>query len=376
MNIYIGSYHMRVPYKKTTVNDVAHRAGVAQSTVSHYINGRVNICSPETGKRIKRAIDELHFAPARAARHLGRKATNTIGICVSLPSEDALISANSYLHRFWTGLSSVVDQESYFITHYPKAIRNGHDCNPFLSGGIDGLIISPFKEDRRLNVLASAGLPVVSVTRSANLPEGVGAVIPNEQDAVDLAVSHLWELGHRRIAFFGAATGLRDGKNIGDGSPHIGESAAKRYSQWRMRLETFGIDVEDLAVLFSSYDYAPLDDALLAVDHWRGLPDPPTAVVCASDRLALSVADAFKARGVRIPDDISLIGIDNEGAAALYEPAITSVEIPVFDIAHAAVRMLIDMVTGEGKARILEMPVTQIVVRSSTCAPHGRANHG
>ncbi len=353
---------MRVPFKKSTVRDVAARAGVSQSAVSHYINGRVNVCSPETALRINRVIEELHFTPARALRHQGRQATNTIGICVSLPTED--VAYSSYLHRFWTGISGVVDQQGYRIMHFPRSMRNSESCSPFLDGGIDGLLISAPQEYKRLDVLADAGLPTVCVNRLHNLPRACGAVVTRESDVVDLAMTHLWELGHRRIGFVGAAIG--SGFVVG---PYLGlssETAVNRYQHWTKWCERSSTNPGDYAVFANDFDYIPLLYAQVAVDRLLALPSPPTAIFCASDRIAISVIDALKVRSVRVPEDISIVGVDNESTSAMYDPSITSVDPPIREVGRQAVQMLIDMCKGTGSPQVIEIPVTQIVVRSST----------
>ncbi|HEY3330610.1 MAG TPA: LacI family DNA-binding transcriptional regulator [Capsulimonadaceae bacterium] len=360
---------MRTPYKKSTVRDVALLAGVSQSAVSHYINGRVSVCSPETAQRINNAIAELHFTPARALRHQGRQATNTIGVCVSLPTEDEASSSYTYLHRFWSGVSTVVDERSYRIMHFPRSMRNAESCNPFLDGGIDGLLISSTTHDKRLEVLADAGLPTVCVTRSSNLPAGCGSVVVNERDVAYLAMSHLWELGHRRIGYFGAPIG--SGRFLGPIAEDANDTAIKRHKYWWQWLADRRVDPTDLDIFVKGYDYIPLDICLEAAEHWLTMPNPPTAIFCASDRLAMSIMTALKSRGLEIPRDMSVVGIDNEGTSAVYDPPLTSIEVPVFETGRRAAQMLVDMVNGS-TGSCLELPARQIMIRQSTCPPAGK----
>jgi len=351
---------MRTPYKKSTVNDVAALAGVSQSAVSHFINGRTSVCSPETAERIKHAITELHYTPSRAIRFQGRRATNTIGVCVSLPSEDEVDTAYTYLHQFWSGVGSIIDEQSYCIKHFPKSMRNSASCNPFLDGSIDGLLISAKNTDKRIETLADAGLPTVCVVRSGNLPHGVGSVVSNESDVVDLAMSHLWELGHRHIGYLGPGTLERN------------ETAMKRHTNWSAWLDGRGETPCDLAVFVEGYLDILSHEIHTAVDHWLGLTSVPTAIFCFNDRLALAIMLALKDRGLRIPEDMSVVGVDNERSGALFDPPLTSVQPPVHDIGQEAARMLLGMVRGTGSAQVLNLPVNRIVVRSSTCPPHVR----
>ncbi|MDR3707503.1 MAG: LacI family DNA-binding transcriptional regulator [Capsulimonadaceae bacterium] len=358
---------MQAPYKKSTVTDVAARAGVSQSAVSHYINGRVNVCSAETAERIKQAIEELHFAPSRALRYQGRQATNTIGVSVSLPSEDETDSPYSYLHRFWSGVSKVVDQQSYRIMHFPRSMRNSESCNPFLDGSIDGLLISASSSIKRFEVLADAGLPTVCVSRSADLPASCGCVVAREEDTAELAMTHLRELGHRRIAYLGSEPGLAQpgGQPI---SP-TGDPAMRRYNGWRSWAEKCGGEIDDLAMFVKTRCYPSPEEMIVLAKRLIHIPDAPTAVLCYNDRLAMLLMQAFKQCGLTLPEEMSVVGVDNEGACGLFNPPLTSVEVPVTEIGQRATEMLIGMLRGTGSAQHVEIPVTQLVVRSSTCPP-------
>ncbi len=358
---------MRVPYKKSTVHDVALKAGVSQSAVSHYINGRVSVCSPETAERINQAIKELHFTPSRALRHQRSQATNTIGVCVSLPSEDAMTSSSTFLHRFWTGISRVVDEHSYRLLHYPKSLRNSQSCNPYLDGSIDGLLISLTLDDRRIDTLCDAGMPTVAVNRSSNLPAGVSAVYANEEQIVDLAMAHFTELGHRRIAYFGPSDS--EGRRVGKRHAEPNEPAQKRLTQYKKWMAKIGVDPTDVMVYAYNFDYMPAEDLYDTVDFWMALPEPPTALLCGNDRLAMSAMAAIKERGYRIPEDISVVGIDNEGSGAMFEPSLTSVELPVHEIGRQATNLLLDVVNGRSEPKLIEIPVTHLEVRSSTAPP-------
>ncbi len=361
---------MRAPYKKSTVSDVAARAGVTQSTVSHYINGRANICSSETASRIDRAIADLHFTPARAMRHQGRIATNTIGVCVSVLLDDDPSTRSTYLQRFWEGVLGVVDERSYRVTHYPKAMRDGPSCDPFLDGSIDGLLISVAAGDNRPAKLVDAGLPTVCLVQSSNLPTGCGSVVANERDVIHLAMSHLWELGHRRIGYLGPNAG--EGAHFGQQGEPTSETAIKRYHFWRDwmgRKDSYSVE---LAVFTDSFVMPPAEVAVQIADHFLSLPLRPSAIMCASDQIAMSLMDAFAERGVGVPRDISVVGIDNDTIGESHDPPLTSVEVPVDTIGKRSTEMLIDMITGAGQVEHIEIPVSRLVVRNSTCPPSSR----
>ena len=365
---------MRAPFKKSTIQQVADLAGVSQSAVSHYINGRVNVCSRETGQRIRRAIEELHFTPSQPIRLQGTLATKTIGVCVSLPSEDDVVSSFTYLHRFWSGVGKVVDAMGYKITHYPRSMRDSVSCNPFLDGGIDGLLFSAYREDMRVFSLAEAGLPTVCVVRSTNLPEGVGSVVPDERDVVDLALKHLCNLGHRRIAYIGADDPGAEGVHLAPGLSWHSDTMISRSMAWQSWARRLRIEPRDYAVYNCGSGMMSAEDARRAVEHWLGLPSLPTAVFCGSDRLAISVMNAFKERGLSLPRDMSVVGVDNEGLAALFDPPLTSVEVPVAEVGQRATQMLIDAIQERALCKAVVVPVDKLWVRASTCPPRNKAD--
>ena len=152
-------------FTKPTIDDVARHANVSKSAVSHFINGRVHICSAETGERIKLAIDELNFVPARSLLYQQKRATQTIGVCVALPPKHKDDFTYTHLHDFWSGLGSVTDEFDYRLLHFPLTIRNGDQCDAFLDGSIDGLLMSAGRHDRRFEIMARAGLPTVATSR-------------------------------------------------------------------------------------------------------------------------------------------------------------------------------------------------------------------
>jgi len=353
-------------YKKPTITDVALHANVSKSAVSHYINGRVNICSKETGVRISRAIEELNFVPARSILHQQARATQTIGVCVALPPHDKSDFAYTHLHDYWSGLGSVTDEFDYRLLHYPSTVRDSYNCAAFLDGSIDGLLLSANMGDQRFETLAKAGLPTVATARWSGLPEPVGSVWSDDVSAIDLAMNHLWKLGHRRIAHLAnAEVSVMDTTlqiySVNDASIIRRE----RYESW---LSEKSANPWKLVVPCPGWDPLSFEQAKRALTSLLKRPDPASAVVCANDAIASSLLQAANVLGIEIPKSLSVVGIDNNVNASLSNPPLTSVELPFFEIGRSSLILLQRMMTGMPTAqRRISVPVTKLVVRSSTC---------
>lgn len=368
-------------FVKSTIKDVAAHAGVSVTTVSCFVNGRAGSCSVETAERIRQAIADLHYVPGPTVRGARQTATRTIGVCVesSADLDEASDPRNSYQERVWRAIIRESDAARYMLMHYPADIRHGQSADAFLNGRIDGLLLGARRGDERPHTVVAAGLPTVVLSRATRLPAGCGAVYANEADTANLALSHLWELGHRRIAHLAGPVELPlagyDGvlpvplaRLAGDPEATPSDAATRRcesYIVW-MRAR----DAYDPALLA----FAPSwfwGDADRALEAWRALPDPPTAVWCANDEIALQLIQAARGRhGLSVPEDLSVAGVDNRSVGADQTPSLTSVDIPAERMGQEAMRLLIRLMEG-GKSEPIQiaLPITRLIARASSAAP-------
>ena len=388
-------------YLKATIQDVADRAGVSRTTVSHFVSGNKRACSPETAKRIRSAIEALHYAPAvRGARH---QPTKAIGVCVESAAnfDEWSDQRYSYMERVWSAIIREADVAGYTLLQYPAGVRYGKSADTFLNGSIDGLLIGTRRDDERLRALVSAGLPTVLLNRHIALPPGFGAVCMEERNTIDLALSHLWGLGHRRIAHLAGPVALpwksyvapqglpdpsqalpRSAGNSRDVTPS--DTAARRcdaYIAWMSAREAYDPFLLGFAQSWLvANPYLATEPGITEniegiIASWLGSDDPPGAVLCANDELAFAVIRVAKRCGARVPEDLSVVGVDNRFAAADNDPPLTSVDIPAEHLARAAMRLLFrllqggDAAIGAAAEQIVTVPVTQLVVRHSTAAP-------
>lgn len=347
-------------FRKATIKDVAAKAGVSTATVSYFISGREDVCSTDTAGRIRAAVSELNYAPSSLSRGLRRRSTMTLGLCMLAPSDPQAANGNFFLERLWRGITMQTDAEDYSLLLYPASVREGISCDAFLDGRVDGLLFH-LHDNVRTGRLAAAGMPTVLLTRSYDLPDGCGAVWADEVQTLDLALAHLWRLGHRRIAHIAGPVGIHgtEGRPARD----IAVQRLEAYTTW---MQTHG--VYDPALIGYADGWTAYQTQRIVAD-WSRLAAPPTAAVCVNDAQALGIIAAAGQEGLSVPGDLSVVGVDNSPQNSNTAPALTSVDVPIEEIGREAVRALLRLMHGAPIEHCRTvLPVTNLVVRDSTAA--------
>lgn len=371
-------------FVKATINDVARRAGVSITTVSLYLRGRTSACSAETAERIDRSVAALQYVPGPSAGRARGRATRTIGLCLENQNDigQTFDSRQTYHERLYRAISRVADDETYGLLRYPVKMRRGGTANFFLDGRVDGVLLD-LDFDRSSIEMAASVMPIVLVNRHDNVPIGCGAAATNENDTLRLAIDHLLHLGHRRIAHLAApiempiegcvehemtiirdrAAGIRQAEAVPT------DVATRRCRAYIHQMRKAGLFDPALIGCIGSWADTNANGADAQLAAWMALPEPPTAIVGACDKLAIAMLDSAKSAGLKCPRDLSVVGIDNRTAASEADPPLTTVDVPVEALGQSAMRLLIRMLGGEDiplAERILELPVTELVVRMST----------
>ena len=328
---YVGS-DGGVVVSRPTMRDVAGQAGVSLQTVSNYVNGRLNLMSVETRERVGRELDRLGYWPNAAARSLRAKRTMTLGFLVL--DEGARFLADPMTDLIIAGIGDVARDNGYSLLI--QAARPEPDdvdrlFSPLLEERVDGAFLflsgSPSvrrRTIRRVDELGSnfvvfeqapAGVPVVSVTAE------------NRAGARQLA-EHLLERGHRRIAFVATRTpwpmveerlrGYRDALAAPVAAPEL---AGRRRS--------------------GSGGRRRMAERLLELD------EPPTAIMCGNDLLALGALQAARLRGLRVPGDVAVTGFNDFEFAQYADPPLTTVRVPGYDLGRIGAESLVARIGGE-----------------------------
>lgn len=339
----LGSRRAGGGQARVTITDVARVAGVSVATVSKVINERYGVAAA-TSAKVQQVIDDLGYESSLVARSLRSHRTNVIGILVA--------EFEPFSTEILKGVSSAIAGTGYELLAYSGGGRAGSEVGwekrylSRLSGTlIDGaLLVTPTVVDVRGIV------PVVAIDPHTG-PSDLPTVDSDNLAGAIAATEHLIGLGHRRIAFLGGRVDL--------------ESARLREQGYRTAMARAGLPLDPALVANGGYRresaHAP------AVELLR-LADRPTAVFAANDLSALGVLDAARGLGLRVPDDLSVVGFDNVPEAALVDPALTTVNQPIQRMGAEAIALLTRLMDGDTVEQIHVRLPTSLVPRASTRA--------
>jgi LacI family transcriptional regulator len=341
---------MTMTRSPVNLNDIARLAGVSKMTVSKALNSQPGV-SAETSERIFQIAKNLNYTPHHAARKLAGGKTNIIGIVV--PSMDS-----SFMSDVVHGIGMVLEQSGLDLLLFTDHVKAHQDRMFFASRGlVDGLLlVLPLSLERYNQTQLQNPLPMVviePITKDVNVP-----VVSSENYLSSRkAIEHLLELGHSRIGMIGGEPGVK--------------SSHTRLQAYKDALKAAGIAINEN--LIRAGDFTQLR-GFGATNELLELSQAPTAIFAANDLAAFGAYDAIKNRGLRIPEDISVIGFDDIFQASQVFPPLTTVRQPASEMGMAGTRLLLSMIQGlEPATHHLELP-TELIVRASTAVPKHQAN--
>jgi LacI family transcriptional regulator len=326
---------------RATLSMVAQKAGVSPSTVSRILNGTAQV-SEEKQALVKTVIEELGFRPDPAARSLAGGRTMSIGVLTQFIDspyygealrgiEDELRKAN-YVPLFVSGhWNEAEEQNRLFMLQERK---------------VDGIIVLTGRLSDDTLVDMALSVPIVVTGRRLNAP-GLFSIDFDNAEGAALAVRHLHALGHRRVAFISGPLDHPD--------------AAQRLQGYRDETASKAMANDDALVIVSDYQEAGgfrAMNSLLAADvHF-------TAVIAANDQMAYGARLALQRAGLRVPEDISLLGFDDLPHSAFTLPPLTTVRQSVYEIGASAATAIVDLLNKQTPPS--KLVAAELVVREST----------
>jgi DNA-binding LacI/PurR family transcriptional regulator len=330
-----------------SLRDVAEQAGVSVATASRVVSGLDNVRS-ETRERVERAMRELLYVPPGR-----RPATGMIGLLVpSLENPIFPALAQAMEERATeAGLASILCNTT------AAAFREVDYVHTLLDRGADGMIFISCEmtnlsgDHDHYARLVEEGARIVFVNGALN-SLSVPSVAVDERSAGELATQHLLELGHERVGYVGGP----------DYYLPTQQKAAGRESA----LRAAGLSPDGLVVFAEDFS---VEEGRAALRRLLESEPPPTGVICSSDLMAIGVLQEAAARGLRVPEDLSVVGFDGIEAAAWTSPALTTVEQPIDDIAETAVNALRSLIDDPQKPLPDYSFRPRLRVRASTAAP-------
>jgi LacI family transcriptional regulator len=330
-----------------TILNVAAEAGVSYGTVSRVINNDVHV-KPETRERVQETIRRLGFVANRQARSLAGGKSYIIGVLV--PD-----LGTGYIGEIIRGIDAELSLSNLdlmlYTTHRTTAKEATYVTN-LAKGVVDGLLlVLPRNPSDYIGTMTRRNFPFVLVDHQGTGEDCPAVGATNWQGAYN-ATEYLIKLGHKRIGFI---TGWMD----------LG-CAADRLEGYRSALRTHHIPSLPELIYTGTFVQS---DGYAGANALLDLANPPTAIFASNDVMAMGVMDAVRNRGLRVPDDISIIGFDDIPQASLTYPALTTVNQPLEKMGRVATQMLLELLKqSDRKTRRIELP-TELVVRYSCQTP-------
>ena len=335
-----------MPPRPVTIVDVARHAGVSHSTVSRVINGHHHVRA-STRARVEAAVAELGYVANMQARGLAGGPSGVIGLV-------ALEVSTSYVVEIIRGIDEELvasGMDLMLSTTRRRTDRERDQVLRFSQGLCDGLLVLiPYGAELYLPDLADRGYPIVLIDH-APTPLATTVTMANRSSA-EQATEHLIGLGHSRIGH------LR-------GNP-LTDAALQRQATWRATLQAHGLDHGD--DLLAGDDFTR-ESGQAGAAELLDRPNPPTAMLAASDFVAVGALDELRRRGLRCPQDMSVMGIDDVAEATLTTPQLTTIRQPMQALGHQAVRLLMERLQDPGAPAVHVELATELVVRESTAPP-------
>jgi LacI family transcriptional regulator len=335
---------------KVTIHDVAAEAGVSFGTVSRVINNDVHV-KKETRERVQCAIERLNYVANRQARSLAGGKSNTIGVLVP----DLGTGYTGEIIRGIDAELSLADLDLILYTTHRTPHKEANYVANLASGMVDGLLLLlPRQPADLIGTMLRQGFPFVLIDHQGTDEEcpAVGAM--NWSGGYN-ATEYLIKLGHKRIGFITGSMDL--------GCTH------DRLAGYRSALRTYHIE-ESPDLIYEGDFFQP--DGYAGALTLLDLPDPPTAIFASNDVMAMGVMDAIRHRGLRVPDDVSVIGFDDIPQASVVRPALTTINQPLEKMGRVATQVLLGLLDDPEKdIERIELP-TQLVIRDSCAEPNTR----
>jgi LacI family transcriptional regulator len=338
-----------------TIADVARVAGVSPMTVSRVINADANV-RDATRDAVNAAINQLNYAPNRAARSLAGAAQLRIGLLYSNPSA-------AYLSEFLVGSLDQAGKGDLQLV-VEKCEIGDHElevAERLVRGGIDGVILPPPLCDSRpvLDILLAARVPTV-VVATGRAPERVGSVSIDDFRAAREMTAHLLDLGHVRIGFV-------------VGNPNL-TASAERLEGYYAALADRGVPQDSRLVAQGYFTYR---SGLDAAERLLELSAPPSAIFASNDDMAAACVAVAHRRGLDVPGDLTVCGFDDSALATTIWPELTTIHQPIADMSRAAVDLLVSTIRAERTGRTVDevrhlLLEYQLIRRQSDAAPRRR----
>ncbi len=333
-----------------TIGDVARRAGVSTTTVSRHLAGQ----RVREAAAVQASIEALEFRASHTARSLKSGVTRTIGLVVPDVS-------NPFFAAVAKGVESVSRhlELNVFLSNTDESVQLERGVLQGLIGRVDGVILVPAREQSNNTAeLRREGVPIVLVDRRLRDAGDLDSVLVDSRGGAFRAVEHLLSFGHQRIGLVSGPLDTTPGQ--------------ERYNGFVEALESAGVVLDP--ALIQTGDFR-VDSGYQATLRLLGLPSTVTAIFSANNLMTVGVLQALHHMGVRVPDEVSVIGFDDLELAELLSPPLSVIARPAVEQGVLAMRLLRNRIADNGPERAQHVVLdTQLKARGSCATPHRSRN--
>ncbi|MGQ9629441.1 MAG: LacI family DNA-binding transcriptional regulator [bacterium] len=334
-----------------TIKDIARRVGVSHTTVSRALNDSPKV-KEETKLRIRKVAEELKYVPYTSARGLALGKTYNIGLVVLYNIAEF---PPGFLFDISKGIVEEVNKYGYNLTLFFDNLKKSNAIPPKLLRGnlLDGVILLSVEEKQEQFIYDLSAMPKPLVVVNKVIPDlELNYVVADDERGGYLATKHLIDLGHTRI-------GIING-------PICFSTSVNRLRGYKRALEEGGLTYEE--DLYCEGGFTK-DGGHIAMAKLLNSPSPPSAVFAANDLMAVGAMAEIKRRGLKIPQDIAVVGFDDETFAEHVDPPLTTVRKPRHQMGVEAAKIILEEISGGKGKPVKKVLRTQLIVRRSCGAP-------
>ena len=330
-----------------TIAEVARRAGVSVSTVSHVVNGTRKV-APGTAHVVQAVIDAVGYRPNVLARSLKTASSRSVGIAISAIANPYFSDIICAVEAECARLGMMV----FLSDTQDDPQRELAVVTAFDQRRVDGVILAPSAdpERRALAYLRAARLPCVLVDRTPD--PSFDQVGVNNREAMRALVAHVAGFGHSRIGYVGGHPGFA--------------TTLERIEGYRAGLQLAGVSFDPTYLVTGSATTASASEATSAL---LSLADPPTAIVAGNNMATIGAVRAIRSRGLKVPADVSVVGFDDFEWADCFEPRLTLVAQPCEEIGKRAASLLIERIANPSGAPQSVRLDARLIIRDSCARP-------
>lgn len=334
-----------IPRHRTTIRDVARRANVSVATVSRVLNSP-SLVRVRTRNRVLKVMKDCHYVYNAVAGGLSARKTTTLGVIIPTITNPvfAMVTKGIQDYARQNGYSIILGNTDYNEENELQLIHLLQEKR------VDGVILNgPWRDAPLVPLMKKNRLPFV-ITWQTIQDKRVNFVAFDNFKGAYRIVEHLIGLGHRRIGMIA-------------GKFSVSERALMRWKGYRKCLADHSISFDPHLVLEKGYTFS---DGKEAMAHLLMLPSPPTAVFCGNDILAIGAIVCAKEGGLHVPRDLSIVGFDDMEISAYYDPPLTTMAVPAYEMGQLAAKILIENIQGQSRAPQQCILETKLMIRGST----------